>query len=94
MISNSSRKRRKETSVIPIDSIASKKSGGPRRIASDPATRRIIVAMGGERYAYDFTTRITQLATTTGDDPAPVIPLRDPIVKKRPPKNGNQGPRR
>ncbi len=72
------RPRRKRAKVISIDRAALKTSAGLRVIASDAVTHRMIVAIGGERFAYDVTARITELPPTAGDQPAPVVPLKDP----------------
>ena len=47
-----------------------------RIIASDEPSWRIILRIGKRRLAFDFFTRITELAPTTGDRPAPVIPTK------------------
>jgi hypothetical protein len=36
----------------------------------------MIFAIGQQRYAFDFFTRITHLPPHTGDQPAPVITMR------------------
>ena len=53
-----------------------------RVIAFDQQSHRMIFAIGQQRYAFDFFTRITQLSPQTGERPAPILP----ITKKR----GNQ----
>jgi hypothetical protein len=45
-------------------------------IAADQVTKRFIIGIGSQRLAYDFTTTITKLPPTTGDQPAPVVPLK------------------
>jgi hypothetical protein len=70
------RPRRKHAKVISIERAAFKTSAGLRVIASDAVTHRMIVAIGGERFAYDVTARITELPPTTGDQPAPLMPLK------------------
>jgi hypothetical protein len=46
-----------------------------RVIAFDQQSHRMIFAIGQQRYAFDFFTRITHLPPHTGDRPAPVIPM-------------------
>jgi hypothetical protein len=75
--------KRKPAKVISIDRPALKSTSDFRVIASDPDTNRMIITIGRERYAYDMTTRITRLPSTTGDQPAPVVPLMALTVKKR-----------
>jgi len=53
-----------------------------RLIAADEATHRYIISVGRDRIAYDMTTRITRLAATTGDQPAQVLPIKQPRGKK------------
>jgi hypothetical protein len=47
-----------------------------RIIASDEQSRRVIVAIGRQRIALDFSTRITRLPPATGDHPASVLPMK------------------
>jgi hypothetical protein len=75
--------KRNPSKVIAIDR-ALKPSADLRVIASDAETNRMIIAIGRERFAYDVTTRITQLPPMTGDQPAPVVPLKSLRVKKPP----------
>ena len=82
MMKNLSRPKRKKATVIPIDRTEPMKGDQPRVIASDAVTNRIIIAIGSQRFAYDQTTRITELPPTAGDEPAPVVPLRRPPTKK------------
>ncbi len=72
------RPRNKHAKVISIDRVALKATNDQRLIASDAITHRMIVAIGGERFAYDLTARITELPQTAGDQPAPVVLLKDP----------------
>jgi hypothetical protein len=51
-----------------------------RIIAQDEKTNRFILAIGNQRFAFDFTGRYTNLTPTAGDQPAPVLPIQD---KKR-----------
>jgi hypothetical protein len=46
-----------------------------RVIAFDQQSHRMIFAIGQQRYAFDFFTRITHLPPHTGDRPAPVLPM-------------------
>jgi hypothetical protein len=48
-----------------------------RLIAMDHETHRLIVAIGSQRFAVDFFTRITTLSPPTGDQPAPVLPMKE-----------------
>ena len=75
MISNLPRSKRRKSNVIPINRPESISPSGPKVIASDEVTNRIIIAIGSQRIAYDLTTRITNLPPITGDQPAPVVPL-------------------
>jgi hypothetical protein len=47
-----------------------------RVIASDLLSHRMIFAIGQQRYAFDFFTRITHLPPHTGDQPATILPMR------------------
>jgi hypothetical protein len=47
-----------------------------RVIASDPPSHRMIFAIGQQRYAFDFFTRITHLPPHTGDQPATILPMK------------------
>ena len=44
-------------------------------IATDEKSQRVILAIGKQRVAFDFFTRITNLPPHTGDRPAPVLPM-------------------
>lgn len=48
----------------------------PKLIAQDEVTHRLIVAIGSQRVALDFFTRITHLPPHTGDRPATLQPMR------------------
>ena len=39
-------------------------------------TKRFILGIGKQRIAFDFTTKVTELAPGTGDKPATVQPLK------------------
>jgi hypothetical protein len=58
----------------------------PKLIARDEETNRIIIGIGSQRMALDFTTRITHLPPNTGDQPAAALPLQshgaDPHAQK------------
>jgi hypothetical protein len=69
---------KKASRVIPFPSIK------PRFIASDDQSRRVIVGIGRQRIALDFSTRITELPPTTGDQPASVLPMRKAPTRNRP----------
>ena len=53
-------------------------------IARDKKTQRIIVGIGSERMAIDFTTKLTKLPPNTGDEPAPVVAMKQNKKKPRP----------
>ena len=61
--------------VVPIQESKS------RIIARDPKAQRVILGIGSERIAIDFTSRITRLPPHTGDEPAPVLGI-EPNKKK------------
>jgi len=61
-------KIQKPTSVVPL-------SAGQSVMATDEKTSRVIMKIGPQRVAFDFTTRLTELAPGTGDRPAPVLPM-------------------
>jgi hypothetical protein len=46
-----------------------------RLIATDERTKRFILAVGNQRVAFDFLTRITELHPRTGDHPARVLSM-------------------
>ena len=58
--------------------------GGPRPriIAQDSETQRVIIGIGGQRLAFDFTTRVTELKPGTGDAPAPMSILKQRRVEE------------
>jgi len=47
-----------------------------RLIAMDHKTHRLIVAIGSQRFAIDYFTRISTLPSNTGDQPATVLPIK------------------
>jgi hypothetical protein len=53
-------------------------------IARDEKTQRIILGIGSERIAIDFTRRITKLPPHTGDEPAVVPPMKQNKKKQKP----------
>ena len=55
-----------------------------RLIASDEQSRRVVVGIGRQRIALDFSTRITELPPATGDQPAFVLPIRKRLKRNRP----------
>ena len=65
MIDNLPRPKRRKPKVVPINQPESILPGYPRVIASDAVTNRFILAIGGQRLAYDFTSR-TKLRRTPG----------------------------
>jgi len=53
-------------------------------IASDPKARRIILAIGSERIAIDYLSRVTRLGPHTGDQAAAIVPtIKDKKKSKR-----------
>ena len=64
--------------VVPIQESKS------RIIARDAKAQRIILGIGSERIAIDFTSRITKLPPYTGDEPAPVLAMKQNKKKPRP----------
>jgi hypothetical protein len=44
-------------------------------IATDQKSKRMIIAIGQQRIAFDLFTRVTRLPPHTGDQPAPVLPM-------------------
>jgi len=42
----------------------------------DEKSHRLIVAIGSQRFAIDYFTRITPLPPHTRDQPAPVLPIK------------------
>ena len=47
-----------------------------RAIATDQKSQRVIIGIGQQRIAFDLYTRVTRLPPHTGDQPAPVVPMR------------------
>ena len=62
--------------VVSIDRPEKLDPTQPRLIARDAKTQRIIIAMGSQRIAFDFTTRITRLEPHAGDAAAPVLSFK------------------
>jgi hypothetical protein len=60
----------KKPKVVPIT------ADEHRLIAMDQKSHRLIVGIGSQRFAIDFFTRITTLPPHTGDQPAPVLPMK------------------
>jgi hypothetical protein len=56
--------------VVPI------KEARCRKIAEDSGSRRFILGIGKHRIAFDFTSKVTRLPDGTGDQPAPVLPMK------------------
>jgi hypothetical protein len=54
-----------------------------RVIASDEKSKRFILAIGNQRIAFDFTSRVTELPRGTGDRPAPVLPMKKSKKRNR-----------
>lgn len=45
-------------------------------IARDTQVQRVIIGIGNQRIAYDFSTRITHLPPETGDQPAAILRMK------------------
>jgi hypothetical protein len=86
---NDSPRKVKKSNVVPINQATSDATDQARVIASDPSAHRVVFAIGRQRVAYDFTARITELPPTTGDQPAPVLPMKAPSGNKRTRDNRN-----
>ena len=67
------KRKKRVVSIKNDDPIPVNKS---RIIAHDLVSRRMIVAVGNQRFALDFTTKITRLDPVIGDRPASVLPIR------------------
>ena len=68
----------KPAKVVPFS------SAKPRFIAADEQSSRTIFGIGSQRFALDFSTRVTQLSPATGDCPAPVLPIKQRRKQNRP----------
>jgi hypothetical protein len=56
-------------------------------IAHDQKSQRIIIGIGQQRIAFDLFTRVTRLPPHTGDQPAPVLPIKEKRKRgERPPR--------
>ena len=64
--------------VVPL------RSTKPRFIASDEQSSRTIFGIGSQRFALDFSTRVTKLPPSTGDFPAPILPIKQRRKQNRP----------
>jgi hypothetical protein len=71
----------KTPKVVPIEE--------PKRrlVAADEKTNRYILQIGSDRVAFDFTTRVTRLSPSTGDQPAEVVALSTERPKRRRKRN-------
>lgn len=58
--------KRKRAKVIPINRAALQSAEASPLSVSDVAARRMIINVGGERFAYDVTARITELPPLGG----------------------------
>jgi hypothetical protein len=67
----------KRTKIIPIT------EGKRSLIATDEKSKRFILAVGKQRIAFDFITRVTELTPYARDQPAPVLPIKS--RNRRPP---------
>ena len=54
-----------------------------RFIASDDQSRRVMMGIGKQRIALDFSTRITELPPATGDQPASIFLIRKASKRNR-----------
>ena len=68
----------KPAKVIPFS------SAKPRFIASDEQSSRTIFGIGSQRFALDFSTRVTELQPSTGDFPDPILPIKNRRKQNRP----------
>lgn len=66
----------RKNNVFSMDRTGQQEAPRPRIIAQDSETQRVIIGIGGQRLAFDFTTRITKLKPGTGDGSAPVSVLK------------------
>ena len=82
-----------QNKVVSLDRTQAPNPAKPRVVARDTVSRRIIIGIGGERFALDFTSRFTPLAPGTGDAPAPVLPWKKERKSKRD-QDGRQPPQR
>ena len=77
-----------KTKVVPIDHEFPPRPEAPSIVARDENNtggvhhRRLIMNIGGQRIAFDFTGRATELKSGTGDQAAPVLPLGDSTAGK------------
>src|SRR4030081_2238196 len=62
--------------VVPMTKVVPITQPTPKLVAQDEQTKRVIIAIGQQRIAFDLTTRITHLPPNTGDHPASVLPLQ------------------
>jgi hypothetical protein len=69
---------KKPSKVVPFS------SAKPRFIASDEQSSRTIFGIGTQRFALDFSTRVTKLPPSTGDFPAPILPIKQHRKQNRP----------
>jgi hypothetical protein len=53
-----------------------KETNKAKMIAKDDEVQRVIIGIGRQRMAIDFTHRITHLPDETGDRPAEVLPMK------------------
>jgi hypothetical protein len=55
----------------------------------ETVTHRIVLTIGTKRKQFDITTRVVPLASSVGDHPAPVIPLRPNATGSDPKGDGD-----
>ena len=76
---------RKPRKVVPIEE---KKAS---LIARDTKAHRLIFAIGSERMAVDFFSRITRLPPNTGDTPATLLPMNQKNINKSQERTAREG---
>jgi hypothetical protein len=59
-----------------------KETNQAKMIAKDDEVQRVIIGIGRQRMAIDFSHRITHLPDETGDRPAEVLPMTKALSKK------------
>jgi hypothetical protein len=67
----------KKPKVVPIN------EDGRKLVAECERSKRFILNVGTDRVAFDWSMRATKLPPKTGDQPAPVLPMKPDSKKKR-----------
>ena len=65
----------KQPKVLPINERSLTRK--PRTVAVDTVGRRVLIAVGRQRIAIDYSATVTELRPGVGDAPAPVLPIRE-----------------